>query len=242
MRDFRDAKSMAHALRDALKSRAVETTHSESLELIAKAFGYESWNVLSAKIDAAERHAREEHALSPAAAADLPPQNTLYCSFCGKSQHDVKKLIAGPSVFICDECVGLCVDIVRDDVPLWKVLSSLTVGERSGSDASPAAAEHVRSRSTEDVTSYVKQIQGMMEHNRILLQCIDRRLATRDGEQPTKSDIVASARFAYLNEKTKQELIALQQNTQRALRRYQDALNIGTSVLGERGQQANSQT
>ena len=40
----------------------------------------------------------------------------LYCSFCGKSQHEVKKLIAGPSVFICDECIELCNDIVRDEV------------------------------------------------------------------------------------------------------------------------------
>lgn len=39
----------------------------------------------------------------------------LYCSFCGKSQHEVKKLIAGPSVFICDECIGLCNDIIRDE-------------------------------------------------------------------------------------------------------------------------------
>ena len=38
---------------------------------------------------------------------------TLYCSFCGKSQHEVAKLIAGPKVFICDECVALCADIVR---------------------------------------------------------------------------------------------------------------------------------
>ena len=49
-----------------------------------------------------------------------PPQstdskNTLYCSFCGKSQHEVKKLIAGPTVFICDECVELCMDIIREE-------------------------------------------------------------------------------------------------------------------------------
>ncbi len=42
--------------------------------------------------------------------------NRLYCSFCGKSQHEVRKLIAGPSVFICDECVDLCNDIIRDEV------------------------------------------------------------------------------------------------------------------------------
>jgi ATP-dependent Clp protease ATP-binding subunit ClpX len=43
-------------------------------------------------------------------------EKTLYCSFCGKSQHEVKKLIAGPSVFICDECIDLCNDIIRDEV------------------------------------------------------------------------------------------------------------------------------
>ncbi|RCW64820.1 ATP-dependent Clp protease ATP-binding subunit ClpX [Pseudorhodoferax soli] len=44
-------------------------------------------------------------------------EKTLYCSFCGKSQHEVKKLIAGPSVFICDECIDLCNEIIRDEVP-----------------------------------------------------------------------------------------------------------------------------
>jgi len=40
----------------------------------------------------------------------------LYCSFCGKSQHEVRKLIAGPSVFVCDECVELCNDIIREEL------------------------------------------------------------------------------------------------------------------------------
>ena len=44
-------------------------------------------------------------------------EKVLYCSFCGKSQHEVKKLIAGPSVFICDECIELCNDIIRDETP-----------------------------------------------------------------------------------------------------------------------------
>ncbi|MBU2786001.1 MULTISPECIES: ATP-dependent Clp protease ATP-binding subunit ClpX [Acidithiobacillus] len=43
-------------------------------------------------------------------------EKTLYCSFCGKSQHEVRKLIAGPSVFICDECIELCNDIVKDEI------------------------------------------------------------------------------------------------------------------------------
>ena len=42
-------------------------------------------------------------------------EKLLYCSFCGKSQHEVKKLIAGPSVFICDECIDLCNEIIRDE-------------------------------------------------------------------------------------------------------------------------------
>ena len=42
-------------------------------------------------------------------------EKLLYCSFCGKSQHEVRKLIAGPSVFICDECIDLCNDIIREE-------------------------------------------------------------------------------------------------------------------------------
>lgn len=70
--------------------------------------------------------------------------NTLYCSFCGKSQHEVRKLIAGPTVFICDECVELCLDIIReesrtslvkdgDGVPnpdeIYKVLQDYVIGQ-----------------------------------------------------------------------------------------------------------------
>jgi ATP-dependent Clp protease ATP-binding subunit ClpX len=46
---------------------------------------------------------------------DGDSKNTLYCSFCGKSQHEVRKLIAGPTVFICDECVDLCTDIIKEE-------------------------------------------------------------------------------------------------------------------------------
>ena len=48
-------------------------------------------------------------------------EKTLYCSFCGKSQHEVKKLIAGPSVFICDECIDLCNEIIRDELPVGEL-------------------------------------------------------------------------------------------------------------------------
>jgi ATP-dependent Clp protease ATP-binding subunit ClpX len=60
-------------------------------------------------------------------------EKLLYCSFCGKSQHEVKKLIAGPSVFICDECIDLCNDIIRDEI-------TPEVTAKSGSDL-PAPTE-----------------------------------------------------------------------------------------------------
>ena len=65
---------------------------------------------------------------------DTKGNNVLYCSFCGKSQHEVKKLIAGPSVFICDECIELCNEIIRDELP------STTEG-REGSKDLPTPAE-----------------------------------------------------------------------------------------------------
>jgi hypothetical protein len=105
MRDYRDAKTMAKGLRRSLADLGTELTHSQSLELIAQAFGYDNWNILAAKIEAAR----------PAPAAERrPADETLYCSFCGKSQHDVQLLIAGPNTFICNTCVALCDDIVED--------------------------------------------------------------------------------------------------------------------------------
>jgi hypothetical protein len=65
MCDFRDAKVIARALRDALKAKAIETTHTEALEPIAKAFGYRSWNMLSARIEAAEPKPSDKRWLSP---------------------------------------------------------------------------------------------------------------------------------------------------------------------------------
>ena len=56
-------------------------------------------------------------------AASGDSKSTLYCSFCGKSQHEVRKLIAGPTVFICDECVELCMDIIREEHKLTFVKS-----------------------------------------------------------------------------------------------------------------------
>jgi ATP-dependent Clp protease ATP-binding subunit ClpX len=57
----------------------------------------------------------------------------LYCSFCGKSQHEVRKLIAGPSVFICDECVDLCEDIIQEEV-----IDDIAKGEEEEKFPTPA--------------------------------------------------------------------------------------------------------
>jgi ClpX C4-type zinc finger/Glyoxalase superfamily protein len=236
MRDFRDAKAMAHALRDALKCRAVETTHSDCLELMAKAFGYENWNILSAKIEMARPRAIDA-GVSPAATPERAVPETLYCSFCAKSQHDVRRLIAGPSVYICDECVELCTDIVRDGV-VWRVLSLFRACGEDKGVAYEAAFEHVRGRSTEEVASYVEQSRVGVQHNRQTLQQIDRRLAMRDGELPPEEDALVARLFEHLNAKTKEELLVLQKNAQRELMYNEDALRIGTAVLDERKRQA----
>ena len=67
-------------------------------------------------------------------------KSTLYCSFCGKSQHEVRKLIAGPTVFICDECVELCNDIIREETKAG------IAGQEGRRRAHPA--RHLRRRST----------------------------------------------------------------------------------------------
>ena len=225
MRDFRDAKAMAHALRASLKAKSIETTHSEALELIANAFGYANWNVLSAKIEAA--------------APELPPSTTLYCSFCGKSQHEVRKLIAGPSVNICDECAELCMDIVEEESPLRKVLG-LLAGEGSADEAYRAALDLLRSEATPEVAAYVQAARRSIKQRRLLLDSIRRMLAMRAGRPAAGDDVPGSSRFAFLAPKTRDELSAMQQESELALKRHEDALRIGTTVLAERSQELGS--
>ena len=228
MRDFRDAKAMARALREALTRDGVETTHSKSIELIAKAFGYDNWNTLSAKIEATHPHAISTET-STADGREPALATTLYCS--------LQKLIAGPSVYICDECVELCVDIIRDGI-LWKVMSRLRAREENGSDAYQAALEHVRSTSAEEVASYVEQSKVGVLHNQQTLHLIDQRLA--HGKVPQEHDALASPTFAHLNTMSNEELVTLQKRTQRELTHYENALRIGTTVLEERRREAGS--
>src|SRR5215470_9595753 len=173
MRDFRDAKIMARALRDALKAKAVETTHAEALELIAKAFGYDNWNVLSAKIEAAEPPASDQRSLPVTAENKPAPPKILHCSFCGKSQHDVRKLIAGPPPsFICNECVNICTNVVEpdDDKELFRLMRA---NEGSGSEAYPALLDLARGMPTEELAHYVERGRRGIERIRIDLRVFE---------------------------------------------------------------------
>jgi hypothetical protein len=218
MRDFRDAKVMARALRDALNAEAIEITHSEALELIAKAFGYENWNILSAKIEAAEPPASDGRPPSTGAQNDAASPKTLYCSFCGKSQHEVRTLVAGPPPsFICDECVEVCTDVIEPDDNL-ELFRLMRANEESGVAVYPALLELARRASTEELAHYVERGRKGVERNRAAVQAIERK--RRDGEVSTAHNV----------------LVTMQQKAQRELKRYEDALNIATTVLGERRQ------
>jgi hypothetical protein len=228
MRDFRDAKAMAHTLRDALKANAIETTHSECLELIAKSFGYDNWNILSAKIEAAQSRTPDGGAL--ASAGIVPkPNHTLYCSFCGKSQHEVRELVAGPTVFICDECVALCNDIVENE----EILRLFAVDSEEGNQSHPTGSEY--QPSTEQLIADVERAKSHVGRWRLALEQIKRKLSMREGEVLMAGDILASPSFAYLKNKSSDDLLALAQQHERALKRYEDAQRIVAILPGERG-------
>ncbi len=99
-------------------------------------------------------------------------KNTLFCSFCGKSQHEVKKLIAGPTVFICDECVELCMDIIKEEVK---------TGERKGSKSAVPAPKEIFDVLNDYVIgqSSAKKILSVAVHNHY----------KRIGYSPKKGDV-----------------------------------------------------
>lgn len=208
MRDFRDAKAMARSLRNALNAKAIQATHSESLELIAKAFGCETWNILSARIDAAS---------APKQAAQ---GGLLYCSFCGKNQHDVSKLVAGPAVFICDECIDLCTDIVDEN------LQHLIQGND----------ESARALSTDRLLHYVEFAGKVLERHRLMLQRIDRMIALRSRPSLADEKGPQTAIFAQLKAKTSDELLAMKKISRDQISRYERVQRTATPIINERSQ------
>src|SRR5689334_8329826 len=213
MRDFRDAKVMAHSLRDALKAKTVVISHSESLELIARAFGYDNWNILSAKIGTTQPGS------SPVTGPQGPePKQILYCSFCGKSQHEVTKLVAGPAVCICNECVDICVDVTDEQ------LRRLAEGDE-------AAA---RAMSTDRLLHYVEHARKGEQRNRRALQHIDRMLEARRDAVSMDDDMLRSARLMHLKNKTRDELLSMRSFPQDQLTRFERAVNTAMPVLNER--------
>ena len=162
MRDYRDAKAMAASLRQALKAKAVTLTHSESLELIAKAFALDNWNILAAKIEAAA---------GPLPASAAPDGKTRFCSFCGKPQQEVEFLIAGPESLICNECVQLCDDII-DDQSIAKLERE---AKARNPDADPTAIvrAHLAAMSREQLLASKQRTERWLHHIHWSLNEID---------------------------------------------------------------------
>jgi ClpX C4-type zinc finger/Glyoxalase superfamily protein len=226
MRDFRDAKAMARALRDALKAKAVDTTHSECLELIAKAFGYDNWNILAARVEAAQSGVLDATVVSTGGTTVAEANRTLHCSFCGKSQHVVRKLIAGPTVFICDECVGLCNGVIEDE----------KVFDFFASDDEDAAMAGASGKPAEELVSEVLRGKKYTERWRLAVAQVRRELSVRDGEVPAEHNMPLSPGFAFLKNKTEDELLLLERRYERALTRYEYAQRGVVTVLSEGGQ------
>ena len=225
MRDFHDAKAMAHSLRQALAAKTVTITHSESLELIAKAFGDDNWNILAARIDAARP------------AADMAPANgdrTLHCSFCGKSQHDVTALIAGPGSHICDECVGLCGNILADQA-IDRTL-------REAADPAAATVEIMRGMSDADLQAYkAKGAESWREHLVWSLEQTAEAAARLETGAPWRPDARAKARGWTrdpLAGKSRAEIEAHRASLAASLARVEDRLRAADAVLEERARGA----
>ena len=119
-----EVKARASKLRDILASHGHQLKHTESLEIVSKLEGAADWNTYSAHLTAIqktlERNPGNRNAAISSPAIDqrkTPDESeTMYCSFCDRSEHGVRKLIAGPAVSICDICVDLCNDIITEEM------------------------------------------------------------------------------------------------------------------------------
>jgi ATP-dependent Clp protease ATP-binding subunit ClpX len=121
-----------------------------------------------------------------AVATRLPwarPGLTLYCSFCGKSQHQVAKLVAGPSVFICGECIATCNDVIR-------------YHPGAGTPGEPHKIEDLEAMPTERLVHLLKINEAMSAYARGQLQVIVDTLRTREVSWATIGDALGVSRQA----------------------------------------------
>jgi len=196
MRDFRDAKTMAQSLRHALATQGLGVTHSQGLELIAKAFGDDNWNVLAARIEAGR----------PAVASPpLDGPKTLYCSFCGKSQHDVRKLIAGPAAHICDDCVGLCNDVIEHTDLLGLMKTDETAGETG--QAHSKLLTYLANRTDAQIDAYLAAAEKGLEGDRVGIDRAASLMAARREGRAERGETAAGDPWpAFLAEKSDDDL------------------------------------
>ena len=130
----------------------------------------------------------------------------------------MEKLVAGPAVFICDECIDLCTDIIDEQ------LLRLIEGDEEGA----------RALSTDKLLYYVDHAGRGAERNRLALQRIESVLALRKASADDGGTSLSPS-FAQLKRKTPDELRAMQEYAQAQLRRYEQALRTATVIVNERG-------
>jgi hypothetical protein len=233
MRDFRDSKTMAQSLRRALSDQSVTISHSESLELIAKAFGLDNWNILAAKIEAE----RPEVTRPEPAVATGGKVGVLYCSFCGKSQHEVKKLIAGPSVFICNECIGLCDGIMLEGDIQDRLRDALL----KAPDANPldAARAAFSSYSDEQLKLCAKSYADNLEHLDWSIRLTAEALA-REPMQWIPDDLAKKRGWTSdpLSGKSREEIVPMMAVLTRRAAEAHRAADLIAGVLRARGIEA----
>jgi hypothetical protein len=210
MRDYRDAKAMAQTLRQSLKAQSIDINHSNALELIAKALGCKDWHVLAARIEADLAAPRP---MEPPARSKSDP-SVLHCSFCGKTQHEVSKLIAGPKVFICDECVALCDDIVKG--PEWYI----------------GAQELLSAKSPADLATLEAKAAARIARARQLLDLID----TVDSEsRPGAEAERSNSQRAFIRQKSPSERAAYAAEIKARLNGLERVAATASSLLADQG-------
>src|SRR6202030_2001481 len=128
------------------------------------------------------------------------------------------------------ECVEVCNEVLEDREFFELLTADVERGDRSYS----TATAYLRGKSAAELMPYMERRRKGAESYRVGLQQIKRKLAMRADEPVPEGDILASPGFAYLRDKTREELVALQQKFERGLRGYDDGQRIAEIVLSER--------